>query len=103
MNISDFDQEKYWLGKLCLRGHEWGNGSDRSLRRITNNSCLECEKIANRRDPEKRFRSRFEQTQGCWLWKGRRDQDGYGKLTIISCPVNHLRLSTYLNPPMKTC
>jgi len=39
--------------------------------------------ISTRRPPlEERFWSRVERTDGCWLWRGHINQDGYGRLPV---------------------
>ena len=45
-----FDPARNYLGKLCPRGHEWGN-TGQSLLRRANQSCRQCE---NQRRREKR-------------------------------------------------
>ena len=42
----EFDTEKYYLGKLCKRGHDW-NGTNRSLRLKYNGQCIECKRYFN--------------------------------------------------------
>lgn len=41
--IDGFDSEKYYLGKLCKRGHAW-NGTGKSLRYKSQRSCFYCRK-----------------------------------------------------------
>lgn len=43
--VDEFDVSKYFLGKLCIREHDW-NGSGKSLRRLINRNCVECAKIS---------------------------------------------------------
>ena len=51
MNADDFDTEKFYLGTLCKRGHDW-NGTGKSLKRWPGKNkkipkggrCIECEK-----------------------------------------------------------
>jgi hypothetical protein len=43
----EFDEEKYYLGNLCKRGHDW-NGTGRSLRKHTG-SCIECIKLTRKK------------------------------------------------------
>ena len=38
--IKEYDQEKFFLGKLCIRGHEWHN-TKKTLRK-KNSVCLQC-------------------------------------------------------------
>jgi HNH endonuclease len=56
MHNLSFDAEKYYLGSLCHRQHDW-NQTDSSLRRRLTNGCLKCEQIASRayraRHPER--------------------------------------------------
>jgi hypothetical protein len=40
--IPPFDQTRHVLGKLCRRGHEWGN-TGQSLLRKANLGCLKCD------------------------------------------------------------
>lgn len=42
----NFDFERFRLGSLCQRGHEYSN-TKQSLRRIQNNDCVECERLRN--------------------------------------------------------
>jgi hypothetical protein len=35
------DTEKFKLGKLCKRGHDW-EGTSKTLRRVCNSACIEC-------------------------------------------------------------
>ena len=46
MALSDFDSEKFFLGSLCKRLHDY-DGSGRSLRRLSirSQACVECEKF----------------------------------------------------------
>lgn len=41
MNNITFDLEKFYLGKLCLSGHNWNN-TGQSLRRKANRGCIQC-------------------------------------------------------------
>lgn len=43
VSILSFDSEKFFLGVLCKRQHDWLK-SGNSLRRKINNSCVECER-----------------------------------------------------------
>lgn len=43
MNIIDFDKDKFYLGSLCKRLHEW-NYTGKTLRRKDNKGCPECQK-----------------------------------------------------------
>lgn len=43
MDIIDFDTDKFYLGSLCKRGHEW-KGTSKTLRRKDNKGCPECQK-----------------------------------------------------------
>jgi hypothetical protein len=47
MDYSDleFDEEKYYLGTLCMRGHDWNN-TGASLR-YNSGPCIECGKVRN--------------------------------------------------------
>lgn len=40
-SIPDFDQQLFYLGPLCKRGHDW-NGTGGSLRYRSTSSCREC-------------------------------------------------------------
>lgn len=40
-NSTDFDPEKFYLGTLCSRGHDW-DGTGRSLRYKSTRSCTAC-------------------------------------------------------------
>lgn len=55
VEIPTFDPTKHHLGKLCKRGHEWGN-TGQSLKNA-DNQCLECRALAKR---EKDARKRAE-------------------------------------------
>lgn len=39
----EFDEEKYYLGTLCRRGHDW-NRTGHSLKYNSNDTCVECKK-----------------------------------------------------------
>jgi 5-methylcytosine-specific restriction endonuclease McrA len=56
MNNLTFDSSKYRLGPLCKRGHDW-EGTGRSLKRITNRQCVQCQAEQTKHDrkanPEK--------------------------------------------------
>src|SRR3954469_17634528 len=43
-----FDTEKYYLGKICKRGHQWGE-SGQSLRYKGDRGCLACVRERNKR------------------------------------------------------
>lgn len=44
-SVTEFDAAKFYLGKLCKRGHEW-EGSGQSLRyRSGDKLCVECQKV----------------------------------------------------------
>ena len=45
---TEFDPEKFYLGKLCLRGHDW-DGTGQSLRRKSTRACVDCGKEHSRR------------------------------------------------------
>ncbi len=42
-----FDTDKFYLGGLCLRGHDYNN-TGKSLRRINDRGCLDCARIRDR-------------------------------------------------------
>jgi hypothetical protein len=42
---------------------------------------------------EERFYESFQQSLGCWEWEKRKDDDGYGLITINSKPYRAHRLS----------
>jgi hypothetical protein len=42
-----YDTSRYYLGKLCKRGHEWGS-TGQSLLRKTNKHCAECNREQKR-------------------------------------------------------
>ena len=46
----EFDEDKYYLGKLCKNKHEWAN-SGGTLRKTINKNCMACERL---RDKKKR-------------------------------------------------
>jgi hypothetical protein len=56
MNNYSFDPSKFYLSKLCIRGHEFAEG--KTLRRIKSSQCVECHRIksleSSRRNNEKR-------------------------------------------------
>lgn len=56
MNIVPFDAEKFYLGKLCFRQHDYC-GTNKSLRRKSNYHCLECE-LAYTKDYNKQYREK---------------------------------------------
>ena len=41
--IPEYDTSRYYLGKLCKRGHEWAN-TGQSLLRKTKQQCAECDR-----------------------------------------------------------
>ena len=43
----EFDENKYFLGKLCRYGHKW-NDAEYSLRYKSTKGCVECKKNANK-------------------------------------------------------
>ncbi len=43
-NISLLDSERFYLGSLCRRSHDYQN-TDQSLRRKRNGDCVECHKL----------------------------------------------------------
>ena len=52
MNIvQDFDSKRYFLGRLCLRQHEW-QSTGKSLRNYSRKECVECCKIKGKRSPQ---------------------------------------------------
>jgi len=53
MNADDFDTEKFYLGKLCKRGHDW-NGTGKSLRRKLGH----CEKCRCEREKQYRIENK---------------------------------------------
>lgn len=91
MNIPDFDRSKFHLGKLCKRGHEWGD-SKRTLKRIDNNCCPLCQQACDKiRRPLKpkvkltdkeRFWPKVQKTETCWLWTASANEQGYGRMTV---------------------
>lgn len=55
----NFDSEKYYLGKLCPKGHHW-EGTGQTLRRRKTSRCpkCECERVAKYRQADiERYRS----------------------------------------------
>lgn len=46
---------------------------------------------------EDRFWPYVEKTDGCWLWTGRKNRDGYGYVSIDSKPVGAHRIAYSLN------
>ncbi len=48
----DFDEKKFFLGKLCPRGHEW-NGIGQTLRYLSNEKCFFCRKQQYEENREK--------------------------------------------------
>lgn len=45
---------------------------------------------------ESRFAENIKKTDGCWLWTGTVDSDGYGNISINCWPVKAHRLSFFL-------
>lgn len=37
-----------------------------------------------RRSPGERFWAKVEKSDGCWMWAGYRDRDGYGKFVLVT-------------------
>lgn len=56
-SVPPFDRAKHHLGKLCKRGHEWGD-SGQTLKNA-DNQCLECRALA-KRDKDARKRAERE-------------------------------------------
>lgn len=52
MDVEEFDSEKFKLGSLCKREHDWG-GTGKSLREIKKGVCAECNKEHKRKHYEK--------------------------------------------------
>lgn len=44
----EFDEEKYYLGTLCKRNHDW-NDTGRSLRHNHGSNCKECSRVMNKK------------------------------------------------------
>lgn len=100
-----FDEQLCYLGPLCKHGHDWAQ-SGRSLRLRASKKCRECARLSRARQPwvaldrsglaalvvggegrlylERKLRGHVERrgTQDCWLWTGRRNDAGYGVITI---------------------
>lgn len=81
--FSQFEDNKFWLGSLCKRGHEWEQ-TGRSLRYTKCNRCVECRKLSRltRLTPplEEVFWSRVDKTShpdGCWIWTAGKFSGGY--------------------------
>lgn len=60
--------EKYKLGALCSKGHDW-KGTGYSLRRRNQNHCLECEKL-RRKQPERK--KQLQEIGAKWYLKNRK-------------------------------
>jgi hypothetical protein len=45
----EFDEEKYYLGTLCKRGHDW-NSTGLSLRWNSTTHCIKCNELSKRRN-----------------------------------------------------
>lgn len=56
--IYEFDAERFWLGSLCKRGHDW-QGSGMSLRYIKSRSCAECDKEKSCRQSKAGYQARW--------------------------------------------
>ena len=60
MNNLSFDSQKYFLGKLCIRQHNYRE-TGKTLRRISTRHCLECERESSqayrRRHPKQSNKS----------------------------------------------
>ena len=62
-SIPPYDRAKHHLGKLCKRGHEWGN-TEQSLKNA-DNQCLECKALAKReKDAKKRAEREAQPVSG---------------------------------------
>jgi 5-methylcytosine-specific restriction endonuclease McrA len=48
----DFDQDKFRLGRLCKRGHDW-RGTGKSLRYIKAKNCFQCHNESRKRQLDK--------------------------------------------------
>ncbi|BAZ19394.1 HNH endonuclease (plasmid) [Kalymmatonema gypsitolerans NIES-4073] len=57
--MTEFNSEKFYLGRLCKRGHDF-NQTGLSLRRLDNSDCLECmaerDKTSERKAYQKQWR-----------------------------------------------
>ena len=64
MNNLSFDSQKYFLGKLCVRQHNYGS-TGKALRRISTRICLECER-ENSRAYRRRHPERSKKSSSDW-------------------------------------
>lgn len=78
--VGHLDWEKYFLGKLCKRSHDWDN-TGKSLRRISCKHCLLCEGVKNfggTLSKEEFWSKVLKDENGCWEWLGYINPYGYG-------------------------
>lgn len=59
-SLAEFDENRFYLGRLCKRGHDW-NGTGRSLRRKNHRACILCFQEQNRKSYWKYREQRVEQ------------------------------------------
>ncbi len=77
---SDFSSEKFYLGKLCKRGHAW-RGTEQTVRLKSNKACRICltelatkPKTERTRKnglvPQEYLQKNVEIVGDCWIWIG---------------------------------
>lgn len=55
---TDYDKDKFYLGKLCIRGHDY-NGTGKNLRYKSNSNCVECRIYYGTTDAGKESRRKY--------------------------------------------
>lgn len=93
-SLPEFDEDKFVIGVLCKRGHDW-NESGQTLRYKKVGDCVACKKIWG----DKRYKrpgiqslshadqfwayvDRIDDVNSCWNWQGRKNKGGYGRFSI---------------------
>lgn len=87
--MANFDPEKFFLGSLCYKGHDW-QGTGKTLRYLRGKYCLACKGVKNPGShncgnpdlsPENQFWAKVDKTSSCWIWLGCKGK-GYGQVKI---------------------
>lgn len=92
-SVPPFDSQRFFLGVLCARGHDW-HGTNQTLRTQRTRNCVACDRLLRLRKPpvqelsqqqRDRFWSYVNQEDGpenCWPWT-KTIVGGYGQFKAI--------------------